>query len=64
MGKLETIVVLVIIIMLLFGSKKIPELARNLGKSVSEVKKGFNGESSDDSTSNSDTTTKKKSAKK
>jgi len=43
-GKIEGVVVLIVIIMLLFGSKKIPELAKNIGKSVKEVKKGFNGE--------------------
>lgn len=46
-GKIETILILVVIILILFGSKKIPELARNLGMSVKEVKKGFNGDSSD-----------------
>lgn len=46
-GKIETILILVVIILILFGSKKIPELARNLGMSVKEVKKGFNGDTSD-----------------
>ena len=35
----EVLLVLAIIL-LLFGSKKLPELARALGKSVSEFKKG------------------------
>lgn len=42
MGRLEEILIVVLVILLLFGSKKIPELARNLGKSVREIKKGFN----------------------
>jgi len=47
-GKIEGIIVLVLIILLLFGSKKIPELAKNIGKSVKEVKKGFNDNSQTD----------------
>jgi sec-independent protein translocase protein TatA len=45
-GKVEGIIVLVLIILLLFGSKKIPELARSIGESVKEVRNGFNGTSS------------------
>ncbi len=36
----EWIVVLVVII-LLFGARKLPELARSIGKSTSEFKKGM-----------------------
>jgi len=36
----EWIVVLIVIV-LLFGAKKLPELARSLGKSSSEFKKGM-----------------------
>jgi sec-independent protein translocase protein TatA len=36
----EWIVVLVILV-LLFGAKKLPELARSVGKSTSEFKKGM-----------------------
>ena len=36
----EWIVVLVIVI-LIFGAKKLPELARSVGKSTSEFKKGM-----------------------
>ena len=34
------IILLVLVIFLLFGGKKLPELARGLGKSVSEFKRG------------------------
>lgn len=34
------IVLLVVVIVLLFGSKKLPELARSLGKAKGEFKKG------------------------
>jgi len=41
LGPTELIVVL-LIIAFLFGGKKIPELARGLGKGISEFKKGVN----------------------
>lgn len=39
-GVTELIIILVIII-LLFGAKKLPELSRSLGKSVGELRKGI-----------------------
>jgi len=36
------IIVIALIILLLFGGKKIPELMRGLGKGVSQFKKGMN----------------------
>ena len=36
------IAVIVILVLLLFGGKKIPELARGLGKSIQEFKKAKN----------------------
>jgi sec-independent protein translocase protein TatA len=35
------IILIVLVILLLFGAKKIPELARGLGKGMSEFKKGL-----------------------
>jgi len=35
------IVLIVLVILLLFGAKKIPELARGIGKGMSEFKKGI-----------------------
>ena len=34
------IIILLLIIILLFGAKRIPDLARSLGKSIGEFKKG------------------------
>lgn len=39
MGELLLIMVVVLV---LFGGKKIPEIAKNLGKGISEFKKGVN----------------------
>ena len=36
----QELLIILIIVMLLFGAQKLPELARGLGKSVSEFKKG------------------------
>ena len=43
-GKTEDLIIILLIIMLLFGAKKIPDLARSIGQSAKEVKKGFNGD--------------------
>lgn len=40
-GKVEELVLVLLIVMLLFGGKKIPQLARAIGQSAKEVKKGF-----------------------
>jgi len=34
------ILIILVIVLLLFGAKKLPELARSLGKSINEFKKG------------------------
>ncbi|HEY5695382.1 MAG TPA: twin-arginine translocase TatA/TatE family subunit [Candidatus Saccharimonadales bacterium] len=45
MGKVELFLIVLAIILILFGAKKLPELARGVGESVRELKKGL---SSDD----------------
>ncbi|HUC95480.1 MAG TPA: twin-arginine translocase TatA/TatE family subunit [Candidatus Saccharimonadia bacterium] len=57
MGKVEAILVVLLIILILFGSKKIPDLARSIGESVKELKNGFNG---DNSSKKSETDNKEK----
>ena len=47
------IVVIVLVVLLLFGGKKIPELMKGLGKGVKSFKDGVNG-LPDDETSKTD----------
>lgn len=37
------LLVILLIVLLLFGAKRLPEIARGLGKSVQEFKKGVTG---------------------
>lgn len=42
LGKIELILLIILIIVVLFtGGKKLPELARGVGQSAKEIKKGF-----------------------
>ncbi|MCQ2973321.1 MAG: twin-arginine translocase TatA/TatE family subunit [Bacteroidales bacterium] len=52
----QELIVILIIILVLFGAKKIPELMRGLGKGVKEYKDAMNGNSEDDNKSNSNKT--------
>lgn len=53
-GTPELLVILVIVL-LLFGAKKLPELARSLGTSVKEIRKGVNEGLGDDPKNSTDT---------
>ena len=41
LGKTEDLVIVLVIVLVLFGAKKLPELAKGIGESVKEVRKGF-----------------------
>lgn len=42
LGKIELILLIILVIVVLFtGGKKLPELARGVGQSAKEIKKGF-----------------------
>jgi len=38
------LIILAFVLVLLFGSKKIPELARSIGEATRQLKKGFSGD--------------------
>ncbi len=51
LGKIEIILLIVLVIVILFvGAKKLPELARGIGQSAKELKKGFKDDVADDTT--------------
>ncbi|MEO0108523.1 MAG: twin-arginine translocase TatA/TatE family subunit [candidate division WOR-3 bacterium] len=55
------ILLIVLLILLLFGARRIPEVMRALGRGVHELKKGMQGLEGDDKTPvNSDKTTQDK----
>jgi len=56
------LILIVLVILLLFGAKKIPELARGIGKGMSEFKKGL--KDVEDEIKSSDSETKKNDTKK
>lgn len=46
------LLIIVLIVLLLFGGKKIPELMRGLGRGVKEFKDGMSGEEKKDADNN------------
>jgi sec-independent protein translocase protein TatA len=48
------IILIVLVVLLLFGAKKIPELARGIGKGMSEFKKGLKDVESEIKTADTD----------
>jgi len=42
------IILIVVVVLLLFGSTKLPELARSIGKSARELRKGLRDDTDDD----------------
>ncbi len=55
----QEILLIALVILLLFGGKKIPELMKGLGKGVKSFKDGMKGIDSDDTTSKDETNEKK-----
>lgn len=55
---LPELIIILLVLLLLFGSTKLPKLARSIGESASELQKGF------DTTKNTGSTTAKKPAEK
>jgi len=42
------LVIILVIILLLFGGKKLPELSKSLGQSMRELRKGISGDLNDE----------------
>jgi sec-independent protein translocase protein TatA len=61
MGLLEPqhIILIVLVLLLFFGGKKIPELMRGLGKGMKEFKDAQNGESNNPTNTTTTTTEEK-----
>jgi TatA/E family protein of Tat protein translocase len=53
----EELLVVLVIILVLFGGKQLPELSRNVGKALGEIRKGLKG---DDTESDAETKPKEK----
>ncbi len=47
----QELLLILVIVLILFGAQRLPDLARSLGSSVKEFKKGVTEVSKDDSTS-------------
>ena len=43
----EELIVILVIILVLFGGKKLPELSRSIAESIREIRKGLNGDIDD-----------------
>lgn len=43
-GKTEELLIVLIIVLVLFGAKKLPELSKGIAQSVKEVRKGFHAD--------------------
>lgn len=53
------LVIISIIVLVLFGGKKLPELSRGIGQSIREIRKGLKGDDEDKSTAKKSEKTKK-----
>ena len=47
-GKAEELLLVLVIILVLFGGKKLPELSRSIGQSFKELRKGMTDDVSSD----------------
>ena len=45
---LPELIVILVIILLLFGGKKLPELSKNVGQAIKDLRRGFTDSTSDD----------------
>ena len=60
----QELLIILVIVLVLFGAQRLPDLAKSLGSSVKEFKKGVNEISKDDEPTAAATTVKKEEEKK
>ncbi len=48
---IQELIVILIIILVLFGGKKIPELSKSIGEAIRELRKGISGDLDEESKS-------------
>lgn len=48
----QELLIILIIILVLFGGKKIPELSKSIGEAIRELRKGIAGDVNEDSKAN------------
>jgi sec-independent protein translocase protein TatA len=60
----QELLIILVIVLILFGAQRLPDLARSLGSSVKEFKKGVNELNKDDAAAATTTTAKKEEEKK
>jgi sec-independent protein translocase protein TatA len=53
------LIIILIIVLVLFGGKKIPELTKSIGTAIREFKKGMNGDENTKTKASAETKTKK-----
>lgn len=54
-GKTEELIIVLVIILVLFGGKKLPQLSKGIADSVREIRKGFHDDVSASSAAKGDT---------
>lgn len=45
---IQELLIILVIVLILFGGKKIPELSKSIGEAVRELRKGLTGDINDD----------------
>lgn len=58
--KLPELIVILVILLLLFGGKKLPELSKSLGSSIRELRGSVSGDSKNGQSSNSESSSEAK----
>lgn len=56
------LIIILVIVLLLFGSRKLPELSKSIGSSMRELRKGLNGSDEDEAKGKQQNETKRDAA--